>query len=78
MVLGGKRVFRSLVAICAGALTWHLVLGTSMGTLRLLWPAYDAAYPDRDYTLVMLWVRLVVFSVTVIVTSTNRRPRRTG
>jgi hypothetical protein len=71
MALGDNRVFRSLVAICAGALTWHLVLGTSMGILRLLWPAYDAAYPDRDYSLVMLWVRLVVFSVTVIATSTT-------
>jgi len=42
-----------------------------MGILRLLWPAYDAAYPERDYTLVMLSVRLVVFSVTVFVTSTT-------
>ena len=67
--LGEGRAFRTVVAIGAGAVTWHLVLGGSMGILRLLWPAYDAAYPDRDYTLAMLWVRLVVFSVTVIATS---------
>jgi hypothetical protein len=71
MALGDNRVLRFLVAICAGALAWHIVLGTSMAILRLLWPAYDAAYPERDYTLVMLWVRLVVFSVTVIATSTT-------
>lgn len=70
MTLGSSRVLRTIVAICAGALTWHVVLGASMGILRLLWPAYDAAYPDRDYTLVMLWVRLVVFSVTVVATGT--------
>jgi hypothetical protein len=71
MALGDNRGLRILVAIGAGALTWHLVLGASMGILRLLWPAYDAAYPERDYTLAMLWVRLVVFSVTVIATSTT-------
>lgn len=59
---------RVLVAIGAGALAWHLVLGTSMGILRLLWPAYDAAYPERDYTLAMLCVRLAIFSTTTIVT----------
>ena len=69
MALVSDRIPRSLIAIGAGALTWHVVLGTSMGILRLLWPAYDAAYPDRDYTLVMLWVRLVIFSVTVLATS---------
>lgn len=71
MALGGDRVLRVLMGIGAGALAWHLVLGSSMGILRLLWPAYDAAYPERDYTLVMLWVRLVIFSVTVIATSTT-------
>ncbi len=71
MALRDNRFLRVLAAIGAGALTWHLVLGASMGILRLLWPAYDAAYPERDYTLVMLWVRLVVFSVTVIATSTT-------
>lgn len=40
-----------------------------MGLLRLVWPAYDAAYPERDYTLPMLCVRLLVFMVTVIATS---------
>jgi hypothetical protein len=69
MALAEGRALRILLAIGAGAFTWHLVLGASMGILRLLWPAYAAAYPERDYTLAMLWVRLVVFSVTVIVTS---------
>jgi hypothetical protein len=71
MMLRDNRGFRILLAIGAGALAWHLVLGASMGILRLLWPDYDAAYPERDYTLVMLWVRLVVFSFTVVITSTT-------
>jgi hypothetical protein len=71
MAVGDNRAFRVLVAIGAGALTWHLILGTSMGILRLLWPAYNAAYPERDYTLAMLWVRLVVFSATTMATSTT-------
>ena len=40
-----------------------------MGLLRLAWPAYDAAYPDRAYTLPMLLVRLVVFSGVIVATS---------
>ena len=68
MSLSDSRSLRICAGIVAGAITWHVVLGASMGLLRLLWPAYDAAYPDRDYTLLMLWVRLVVFSGTVIVT----------
>jgi hypothetical protein len=71
MALRDNRALRFLLAIGAGALAWHLVLGASMGILRLLWPAYDAAYPERDYTLAMLWIRLAVFSVTVIATSTT-------
>ena len=71
MALGDNRGLRVLLAMGAGALVWHLVLGTSMGALRLVWPAYDAAYPERDYTLAMLWVRLAIFSVTVVVTSTT-------
>jgi hypothetical protein len=41
-----------------------------MGALRFIWPAYDAAYPERDYTLLMLCVRLVAFAVNVVATST--------
>lgn len=66
---GNNQALRWLAAIGAAALTWHVVLGGSMGVLRLAWPAYDAAYPERDYTLAMLWVRLVVFSVSVVATS---------
>lgn len=41
-----------------------------MGLLRLLWPEYDAAYPDRAYTLPMLLARLVVFSGVIVAAST--------
>lgn len=69
MKLPNHGILRSAIAIGAGTLAWYAVLGTSMATLRLLWPAYDAAYPERDYTLGMLWVRLVVFSATVFATT---------
>ncbi len=60
---------RAAVAIAAGTAAWYLTLGGSMALLREVWPAYDAAYPDRAYTLPMLLVRLVVFSGVIAATS---------
>lgn len=73
-------LLRIAAALLLGWATSGLVLGVGFFVLRSLWPAYDAAVPDKAYTLVMLFVRLVVFSsmiaaTSAVVTAVSGRPR---
>ncbi len=62
-------LLRAAAAIAAGGFVWWAVLGGAMLLLRTLWPAYGAAYPEKSYTLVMLFARLVIFSSTILAAS---------
>ena len=69
MAFTESRALRIPVSLVAGAFVWQVALASTMGLLRLAWPDYDAAYPDRAYTLSMLLTRLVVFSGVIAATS---------
>lgn len=59
------RALRLLAAVALGAATWWAVLGVAFLLLRGVWPAYASAEPQKEYTLTMLIVRLLIFSTTI-------------
>jgi len=59
------KIVRGLAAVIIGLAVSRIVLQGSWALLRVAWPAYAAAEPDRAYSLAMLLVRLVVFSTMI-------------
>lgn len=64
-----RPVMRTVASIALGGLTWYAVLGLGFLVLRASWPAYVASEPTKAYALAMLFVRLVIFSTTIVATS---------
>lgn len=50
------------------ATSWSVLTG-SFALLRLIWPAYASAEPERAYTPPMLLARLLVFAAMIAATS---------
>jgi hypothetical protein len=51
-------VARTVCVIVSGLLFWAAIGSLLILILRLTWPAYEAAHPTRDFTFLMLLVRL--------------------
>lgn len=62
-------LLRTILAIVAGAAAWSVVLNGSMFALESAWADYAAARPERQYTLPMLFTRLVLFAVATAAAS---------
>lgn len=63
------RLVRAALALPIGWICFYGVLAVAFGILRALWPAYDAAVPDRAYSLAMLITRLAIFATAIGATS---------
>jgi len=69
--LGGGvlKALRILAAVVVGFVVSRIVLEGGYLLLRMTWPAYAAAEPDRTYTFAMLLARLTLFSLMIAVVS---------
>jgi hypothetical protein len=63
-------VLRIVAGVLAGWATSSVVLSGGFALLKASWPEYALAYPDKAYTLTMLFVRLFIFSSMIAATST--------
>jgi hypothetical protein len=62
-------VLRFIAGLAAGWATSWVVLNGAFALLRTLWSDYGLAEPEKAYTLVMLFARLLVFSAMIAATS---------
>ena len=71
MVTGVNRVavLRFVAALALGWATSWAVLNGGFAMLRMIWPGYALAEPEKAYTLAMLFVRLLIFSSMIAATS---------
>lgn len=71
MVTGVNRaaVLRFVAALALGWATSWAILTGGFALLRVVWPDYALADPEKAYTLTMLFVRLVIFSSMIAATS---------
>ncbi len=62
-------VLRFVAGLALGwAISWAILAG-GFALLRVVWPDYALAEPDRAYTLAMLFVRLVIFTAMIAATA---------
>ena len=62
-------VLRVLAGLALGWATSWVVLTGGFALLRVMWPDYASADPEKAYTLTMLFVRLLIFSSMIAATS---------
>ena len=61
--------FRLVAGLVLGWATSWVVLNGGFALLRASWPDYGLADPEKAYTLTMLLVRLLIFSLMIAATS---------
>ena len=64
-----RRVLRFVAGLAVGWATSWTVLTGGFSLLRVAWPDYALAEPEKAYTLMMLLVRLVIFSAMIAATA---------
>jgi hypothetical protein len=71
MVTGVHRrtALRFVAGLALGWATSWTILTGGFSWLRVIWPAYALAEPDKAYTLTMLFVRLVIFTAMIATTA---------
>jgi hypothetical protein len=62
-------VLRFVAGVALGCVTWWLVRTCGFALLRMAWPDYALAEPDKAYTLAMMFARLVIFSTMIAATA---------
>jgi hypothetical protein len=71
MVAGVDRVtvLRFVAGLALGWATSWAILTGCFTSLRVVWPDYGLADPEKAYTLTMLFVRLVIFTAMIVATT---------
>ncbi len=71
MLTGVNRVavIRFVAGLALGWATSWATLTGGFALLRVVWPDYALAEPEKAYTLTMLFVRLLIFSSMIAATS---------
>jgi hypothetical protein len=62
-------ILRFVAGVALGCVTWWLVRTGGFSLLRMAWPDYAVAEPEKAFTLAMLLVRLVIFSGMIAATA---------
>ena len=63
------RTLRFVAGLALGWVTSWIVLTGGFFLLRVIWPDYAIAEPEKAYTLTMLFVRLVIFAAMIATTA---------
>jgi hypothetical protein len=64
-----RTAFRFVAGLALGwATSWTMLRG-GFSLLRVIWPDYALAEPEKAYTLTMLFVRLVIFTAMIATTA---------
>ncbi len=71
MVTGVNRiaVLRFVAGLALGWATSWTILTGGFSLLRVVWPDYALAEPEKAFTLTMLFVRLVIFTAMIAATA---------
>jgi hypothetical protein len=71
MLTGANRVsvLRFVAGLALGWVTSWAILRGGFALLRVAWPDYALADPEKAYTLTMLFARLIVFSAMIAATA---------
>ena len=71
MVTGVNRttVLRLVAGLALGWATSWATLTGGFALLRVVWPDYALADPEKAYTLTMLFIRLVIFTAMIAATA---------
>lgn len=65
----GMTALRFVAGMALGCVTWWLVQTGAFSLLRVAWPDYALAEPDKAYTLAMMLARLIIFSTMIAATA---------
>jgi hypothetical protein len=64
-----RSALRFVAGLALGWATSWTILTGGFSFLRVVWPDYALAEPEKAYTLTMLFVRLVIFSAMIATTA---------